>query len=102
MATATSMGNGTDEGQADGDGRGDQDADTGANPGGPGDEPRDPLGRPTRDGSSGRAEGGNVHVPDQMERARTRDIQAELRRRGADRTRPTGELDYINRLLKAF
>ncbi len=98
----TGMGNGTDEGQADGDGRGDQDADTGANPGGPGDEPRDPLGRPTRDGSSGRAEGGNVHVPDQMERARTRDIQAELRRRGADRTRPTGELDYINRLLKAF
>ena len=98
-------GDGTGDAQADGygDGRGDQEGDGG--PGGQANtenEPRDPLGRPTRDGSSGRAEGGNVHVPEEMERARTRDLQAELRRRGADRTRPAGELDYINRLLKSF
>ena len=43
-----------------------------------------------------------MHVPDQMEQARGRDIQQELRRRGADRTRPTEELNYIDRLLKPF
>ena len=64
--------------------------------------PRDPLGRPTKDGTSGRADGGDVHVPDQMEQARTREIQTELRRREGERTRPAGELDYIDRLLKAF
>ena len=37
-----------------------------------------------------------------MEEARTRAIQEELRRRGADRTRPQPELDYIDRLLKAY
>jgi Domain of unknown function (DUF4175) len=103
------QGQGDQMGQADGssDGQGldgnDQDADDGQ-PGSDRDQdvPRDPLGRPTRDGSSGRADGGDVHVPDQMEQARTRDIQTELRRRGADRTRPADELDYINRLLKAF
>ena len=44
----------------------------------------------------------NVHVPDQMEQARTREIQSELRRREGERTRPQGELDYIGRLLKAY
>ncbi len=86
-------------------GRGDRDAEAGDN-GQPGDQaqdvPRDPLGRPTRDGTSGRAEGGDVHVPDQMEQARTREIQTELRRREGERTRPPGELEYIDRLLKAF
>ncbi len=63
---------------------------------------RDPLGRSTEEGTSGRAEAGDVHVPDQMEQARSRDIQQELRRRGADRTRPADELNYIDRLLKPF
>ncbi len=93
---------GDDRGQG---GRGDRDADAGEN-GQEGDQapdvPRDPLGRPTRDGTSGRADGGDVHVPDQMEQARTREIQSELRRREGERTRPAGELDYIDRLLKAF
>jgi uncharacterized protein (TIGR02302 family) len=63
---------------------------------------RDPLGRLTQGGSSGTDESSDVRVPDQMERARTRDIQNELRRRGADRTRPEEELQYIDRLLKPF
>jgi hypothetical protein len=37
-----------------------------------------------------------------MEQARTRAIQDELRRRGAERTRPQPELDYIDRLLKPY
>jgi uncharacterized protein (TIGR02302 family) len=91
-------------GNGQGSGQGDQDAEGGQN--GDGDNERDtlrdPLGRATKDGTSGRADGGDVHVPDQMEQARTRDIQTELRRRGADRSRPASELDYIDRLLKSF
>ncbi len=97
-----------DDGQGDdqmGNGRGDRDAQNGED-GQPGDQqadvPRDPLGRPTKDGTSGRADGGDVHVPDQMEQARTRELQAELRKRGGERTRPPGELEYIDRLLKAY
>ena len=97
-------GQGDDQGDNPG-GRGDRDADAGE-PGQDGDPsqdvPRDPLGRPTKDGTSGRADGGDVHVPDQMEQARTREIQSELRRREGERTRPPSELDYIDRLLKAF
>ncbi|MBV8916240.1 MAG: DUF4175 family protein [Acetobacteraceae bacterium] len=63
---------------------------------------RDPLGRPLQEGTSGADESGDVRVPDEMEQARTREIQEELRRRGAERTRPQGELDYIDRLLKPF
>jgi hypothetical protein len=37
-----------------------------------------------------------------MEQGRSRAIQEELRRRGADRARPKRELDYIDRLLKPF
>jgi uncharacterized protein (TIGR02302 family) len=96
-----------DDGQGDDQGTspGDREAD-GSSTGQPGDQPsdvpRDPLGRPTRDGTSGRADGGDVHVPDQMEQARTREIQSELRRREGERTRPAGELDYIGRLLKSY
>ena len=85
--------NGGDQNADNGDNGGDNDATDG---------PRDPLGRSTRDGTSGRADGGDVHVPDQMEQARTREIQSELRRREGERTRPQGELDYIGRLLKAY
>ncbi len=54
-------------------------------------------------GSAGPAADDNtVHVPDQMEQLRSREIQQELRRRGADRQRRQEELDYINRLLKPF
>ncbi len=95
-----------DDGQGDesGRGHGPQDADNG-NDGRPDqgqDAQRDPLGRPTQDGTAGRADGGDVHVPDQMEAARTRDLQAELRRREGQRTRPESELDYIGRLLKSY
>jgi hypothetical protein len=92
--------------QDDGDGQsgrnGDQDADGQNGQDKEEDVQRDPLGRATKDGTAGRADAGDVHVPEQMEQARTRDIQAELRRRGADRSRPADELDYINRLLKSF
>jgi hypothetical protein len=63
---------------------------------------RDPLGRLMQDGTSGEDETDDVRLPDQMEQARTRAIQDELRRRGAERDRPKEELDYIDRLLKQF
>ena len=66
------------------------------------DERRDPLGRPLHEGTAGSDESSDVQVPDQMEAARTRAIQEELRRRGAERSRPQPELDYIDRLLRQF
>ena len=62
----------------------------------------DPLGRPRGEGTGGTDEAGDVQVPEEMEAARTRALQEELRRRGADRTRRQEELDYIDRLLKQF
>jgi uncharacterized protein (TIGR02302 family) len=66
------------------------------------DPQRDPLGRNTDQGQSGTDMSDDVTLPEQMEQARTRAIQEELRRRGADRGRPQPELDYIDRLLKQF
>lgn len=66
------------------------------------DEKRDPLGRQLKEGSGGLDESGLTQVPEEMEAARARAIQDELRRRGAERTRPQPELDYIDRLLKQF
>ena len=63
---------------------------------------RDPFGRQQGQGTAGADEGGDVRVPDERERQRAQAIQEELRRRGADRTRPQQELDYIDRLLKRF
>jgi uncharacterized protein (TIGR02302 family) len=63
---------------------------------------RDPLGRLTEQGTSGADESSDVTVPDQMEQVRTRTLEQELRRRGAERQRPKEELDYIDRLLKQF
>ena len=69
---------------------------------------RDPLGRQLPQDTEGRDQGidgaglGTQPVPTEMEQARTRALQDELRRRGADRTRPQPELDYIDRLLKSF
>ncbi len=61
----------------------------------------DPFGRSV-DGNGGAGEDPSLHVPDQMEQARSRAIQDELRRRDADRQRRQQELDYIERLLKPF
>jgi hypothetical protein len=66
------------------------------------DDRRDPFGRRLNEGVSGADESNDVRVPDEMERARTRAIQDELRRREAERSRPQPELDYIERLLKQF
>ena len=63
---------------------------------------RDPFGRQPGEGTSGADEGGDVRVPEERERQRAQAIQEELRRRGADRSRPQEELDYIDRLLKRF
>ena len=62
----------------------------------------DPFGRPRGGAISGNDEGGDVQVPEDRERQRAQAIQNELRRRGAERTRPQDELDYIERLLRRF
>ncbi len=62
---------------------------------------RDPFGRQV-DGNGTAADDPGLRVPEEMERGRSQAIQDELRRRGADRARPKGELDYIDRLLKPF
>ncbi len=64
-----------------------------------GDDDRDPLGRPAEGAF---ADGSGVEVPDEMSRARARDILEELRRRAAEAGRPQEELDYIDRLLDRF
>ncbi|MFC3124004.1 TIGR02302 family protein [Pseudoroseomonas globiformis] len=63
---------------------------------------RDPLGRPTRDSPGANDQGSDTRVPEEAERLRSRALQEELRRRGAERERPGVELDYIDRLLKSF
>ena len=62
---------------------------------------KDPFGRQV-DGNGQTADDPDLRVPDGMEQGRSRAIQDELRRRGADRARPKNELDYIDRLLKPF
>nr|WP_294914782.1 DUF4175 family protein [uncultured Neokomagataea sp.] len=61
---------------------------------------KDPLGRDMGEGHNG--QDNDAHIPDQNTRDRARDIERELRRRAADRTRPQSELDYLQRLLKSF
>ncbi len=61
---------------------------------------RDPLGRATREGLMGTDGGRDTRVPEEMEQARGRAVQDELRRREAQRSRPQQELDYIGRLLR--
>ncbi len=88
--------------RGDGQGEDGQGEDGQEEPGdGHGGQRRDPFGRPV-DGSGTMADDPGLRVPDRMEEARSRAIQEELRRRGADRGRPKGELDYIGRLLKPF
>jgi hypothetical protein len=62
---------------------------------------KDPFGRQV-DGNGTIADDPSLRVPDEMEQGRSRAIQEELRRRGADRQRRQDELDYIGRLLKPF
>ncbi len=102
---------GNDDGDQDGDGngKGRPERGRGRNWNGRGqsmdrraDNRRDPLGRMLREGNSGMDESSDLKVPDEMEQARTRAIQDELRRRSAERQRPQPELEYLDRLLKQF
>jgi hypothetical protein len=65
-----------------------------------GDAPLDPLGRPQR--SEGTDFGNSVKIPDEIDVQRAREILEELRRRMGDPSRPSLELDYIDRLLRRF
>ncbi|MEX0970575.1 MAG: DUF4175 family protein [Paracoccaceae bacterium] len=61
---------------------------------------RDPLGRPV--GNEGGMDQGETAVPDQNASERARELLEEIRRRAADRLRPQGERDYLQRLLDLF
>ena len=63
-------------------------------------EQRDPLGRPQR--FQGPDAGNSVKVPDEIDMQRAREILEELRKRLAQPSRPTMELDYYERLLRRF
>lgn len=65
-------------------------------------EGRDPLGRSLRSAPGGQDHGADTRVPEEAEMLKTRRIQEELRRRGAERDRPPVELEYIERLLRRF
>ncbi|HET7210489.1 MAG TPA: TIGR02302 family protein, partial [Methyloceanibacter sp.] len=67
---------------------------------GPGNNGRDPLGRPDR---SNRPDLGlSVQVPDEIDIQRAREVLDELRRRLGDPSRPVIELDYLERLITPF
>ncbi len=114
---ALQFGDGEGEGEGEGSDPGEGQSGPGTGPNRPGNRPggptgrdgrttarrdqgRDPLGRST--GQNGRSSDGDVRVPDQMEAARGRALQDELRLRGQDRSRPRPELEYIDRLLAPF
>jgi uncharacterized protein (TIGR02302 family) len=61
---------------------------------------RDPFGRPLS--SNGPYDQGDVAIPDASVLQKSRQILDELRRRASERSRPTLELDYIERLLRRF
>uniref|UniRef100_UPI0038D09C06 DUF4175 family protein n=1 Tax=Komagataeibacter nataicola TaxID=265960 RepID=UPI0038D09C06 len=61
---------------------------------------RDPLGR--KSGGTHSGMDNDTHLPDNASRERAREIEQELRRRDADRTRPPEELEYLDRLLRPF
>jgi uncharacterized protein (TIGR02302 family) len=67
---------------------------------GPGNNGRDPLGRPDR---SNRPDLGlSVKVPDEIDIQRAREVLDEIRQRLGDPQRPAFELDYLERLIKPF
>jgi Domain of unknown function (DUF4175) len=61
---------------------------------------RDPFGRPLS--ANGPFDQGDVAIPDDSVLQKSRQILDELRRRAGERSRPTLELDYIERLLRRF
>jgi uncharacterized protein (TIGR02302 family) len=61
---------------------------------------RDPFGRPLS--NNGTYDLGDVKIPDENILQKSRQILDELRRRAGERSRPTIELDYIERLLRRF
>jgi uncharacterized protein (TIGR02302 family) len=83
MGEGQGQGEGQDEGQEQGPGR-------------------DPLGRRTREAPGAQDNGSDTRIPEEAELLRTRRLQEELRKRGAERGRPQEELDYIDRLLRRF
>jgi uncharacterized protein (TIGR02302 family) len=97
------------QGEGEGEGQGQAQETPGNAQGGQGQERatgqaqgRDPLGRPTREAPGANDQGSDTQVPQEAEMLRSRRLQEELRRRGAERERPPAELDYIDRLLKSF
>jgi hypothetical protein len=92
-------GEGEEEGDMMGEGQGQGDGQDQAQDQGQG---RDPLGRRSREAPGAQDAGSDTRVPDEAELLRTRRIQEELRKRGAERGRPAEELDYIDRLLRRF
>lgn len=97
------------QGQGEGEGEGDEDGPGDMELGGEGPdgqqqlgEGRDPLGRRGRENTGNADNGSDTRVPDEAELLRTRRLQEELRRRGAERERPAEELEYIDRLLRRF
>jgi uncharacterized protein (TIGR02302 family) len=61
----------------------------------------DPMGRPPQR-TDGPDPGVGVKVPDQIDVQRAREILEELRRRLGEPTRPSLELEYLERLLQRF
>jgi hypothetical protein len=61
----------------------------------------DPMGRPPQR-TDGPDPGVGVKVPDQIDVQRAREILEELRRRIGESTRPSLELEYLERLLQRF
>lgn len=92
------QGEGEGQGSADGSQEGGEGQDRTAEQG----QGRDPLGRRAHEAPGSAENNGDTRVPEQAELLRSRRIQEELRRRGAERERPVQELDYIDRLLKRF
>ncbi|MGG5811317.1 DUF4175 domain-containing protein [Falsiroseomonas sp. CW058] len=90
---------GDEAGEMMGEGEGQGEGQDQAQDQGPG---RDPLGRRTREAPGAQDAGSDTRVPDEAELLRTRRLQEELRKRGAERGRPQEELDYIDRLLRRF
>lgn len=67
---------------------------------GPGQRGRDPLGRPQR--QQGADTGDSVEIPEEFAIERAREILRELRRRLSDPSRPSIELEYLERLIERF
>lgn len=66
----------------------------------PSEQSRDPAGRPLN--GLGGLDDRDVHIPEEADVQRSREILDELLRRASERFRPPVERDYIDRLLKRF